>query len=184
MQACPVVYTEQYVYMCGGGDNGELMTTQDLIQRAHILTIASRHLGHMFPSLGPVLTCRFTSNDPFRVSQDVSGSGCGPATGWFLSLCHPRRFPPCSLCASCMHFFTTTHCFRSFLSLLGPCSKLLQLCLRRNLFFFPASLPEDFFKFFKTAFYVLLQIRSRNRNRNLSKVRIGTVTCQKSEPEP
>ncbi len=29
----------------------------------------------------------------------MSGSGCGLYTGWFPSLSHPRRFPPCSLCA-------------------------------------------------------------------------------------
>jgi hypothetical protein len=50
------------------------------------------------------VSCLFTSNDPGRVSQDVSGSGCDPAAGWFSSLSRPRRSPPYSLCAFCMHF--------------------------------------------------------------------------------
>ncbi len=43
-------------------------------------------------------------HDPGRVSQDVSGSGCGPADGWFSSRGRPRRSPPYSLCGFCMRF--------------------------------------------------------------------------------
>ncbi len=81
-----------------------------------------------------LVSCLFTSNDPGRVSQDVSGSGCGPAAGWFSSLSRFRRSPPYSLCGFCTHF-KTAHCFRSFLCLLGPCSSLPLLCMRRNFSF-------------------------------------------------
>ncbi len=43
---------------------------------------------------------------------------------------------------------------------------------------------QDFFEiFFGTLLFMVRYLRSRNRNCNLSKVN-GTVTCQKSEPEP
>ncbi len=75
-----------------------------------------------------LVSCLFTSNDPGRVSQDLSGSGCGPAAGWFSSLSRPRRSPPYSLCGFCMHFYNCS-LISLFLCLLGPCSRLPRLCL-------------------------------------------------------
>ncbi len=83
--------------------------------------------------------CWFTSNDPGRVSQDVSGSGCGPAAGWFWSRDRPRRSPPYSLCGFSMRFWNCS-LYSIFLYLPGSRSRPPRLCLRRNSSLFLVSL--------------------------------------------